>query len=87
MLQKIYLFSTEQFQKCACVKNKIITKKKSPSEHDNDNWIKMSKTIREEDVTRNAQTKDIAKFLKLVLPDRPLPALFPKIESRYRTPL
>ena len=37
-------------------------------EHAYDKWIKMSKQIREEDCTRKAQTKDVAKFLKQVLP-------------------
>ena len=40
-------------------------------EHDYGEWTKMSKKIRGEDVTRKAQTKDVANFLKQVLPPYP----------------
>jgi len=43
-------------------------RKKLPPQHAYDKWIKMSKRIREEDVTRKAQLKDVAKFLKQLLP-------------------
>ena len=62
----MYHVSPEKFKRCAGVKTKKRTK-----EDDYDNWIKMSNKIREEDVTRKAQTKDVAKFLKQVLPPHP----------------
>ena len=66
MLREMYLVSPEQFKRCAGVKTKKCNK-----EHDYDKWIKMSKKIREEDVTRKAQTKNVANFLKQVLPPHP----------------
>ena len=36
---------------------------------DFDKWIKLSGKLREEDVTRKAQLKDIAKFMKQFLPE------------------
>jgi len=39
---------------------------------DYDNWIKLSGTLREVDVTRKAQLKDIAKFMKQELLEPPV---------------
>ena len=66
MLREMYLVSPEQFKRCAGVKTK-----KRNKEHDYDKWIKMSKKILVEDVTRKAKTKDVVKFLKHVLPPHP----------------
>ena len=38
---------------------------------DYDKWIKLSEMLREEDVTRKAQVKDIAQLMKRVLPETP----------------
>ena len=78
MLQKIYLVSPEKIQKCTGVKK--CRKNKSSPERDFDKWIKISNNIREEDVKRKAQTKDIGKFLKNVLPDSPRPTVLPNFE-------
>jgi hypothetical protein len=66
--------------------------KNNNKEHDYDKWIKMNKKIREEDITRRAQNKNVAKFLKHVLPTPPT-VVVPKFErkliifeSRERTP-
>ena len=40
----------------------------SPAKCDYDKRIKMSERLREEDVTRKAQLKDIANFMNTVLP-------------------
>ena len=48
-----------------------------------DKWIKMSEKLREEDVTRKAQLKDIAKFMKRVLPEKQQ-STEPKFETRDR---
>ena len=85
MLREMYLVSPEQFKRCAGVK------KNNEKEHDFDRWNKMSKKIWKQDVTRKAQTKDVAKFLKQFLPPNPTLILIfrkkhKKFESRERTP-
>ena len=47
---------------------------------DYDKWIKMSGKLREEDVTRKTQLKDIAKFMTQVLPEAPVQ----RFETRER---
>ena len=44
----------------------------SPLQTDYDKWIKMSERLREEDVTRNDQLKDIAECMKHVVPEPPV---------------
>ena len=51
-----------------------------PPQSDYDKWIKLRERLREEDVTRKAQLKDIAKFIKQVLPQ---PTVH-KFETGYR---
>jgi hypothetical protein len=103
MLRKMYLVSPQHFQKCKLAtkigansesplpskKGEHKKSKKLPPQHVYYKWIKMSKKIREKDVTRMTQIKDIAKFLKQVLPEPPQPTV-QKFESRVRittTPL
>ena len=86
MVREMCLVSPEQFKRCSGVK----TEKNYKKEHDYDKWIKMSKNIREQGFTRKAQTKDVANFLKQVLPTNPtvLAKKIKKIffESREHTP-
>jgi hypothetical protein len=69
----MYLVSAESFRKITASKNvpsKIKQRRKLPSpQSDYDKWIKMSEKLREDDVTRQAQLKEIAKFIKQVLPE------------------
>ena len=75
MLHKMYLVSSELFQKYSlAVTNKSSSKiegrrKLPPLQSDNDKWITMSERLREEDVTSKAQLKDIANFMKQFLPE------------------
>jgi hypothetical protein len=46
-------------------------RRKLSPQNDDDKWIKMSERLREEYVTRKAQLKDIAKFMKPILPEIP----------------
>jgi len=68
MLHKMYLVSSEIVQKLAAT-NKSPSKikrmrKLPPPQSDYHKWIKLSDKLREEDVTHNAQLKDIANFMK-----------------------
>ena len=73
MLHKIYLVSSKIFQKLAVLPSKIKRRRKlSTGQSEYDKWIQMSERLREEDVTRIAQLKDIAKFMKHVLLERPI---------------
>ena len=95
MLHKMYLVSSElirntsERQKKRNIPSSYKTKrKKLQSQRAYDKWITMSKRISEEDVTRNAQLKDIAKFMKNVLPESPKP-IVQKLEnacSNHYTP-
>jgi hypothetical protein len=69
----MYLVSSKHYKKLTAAK-KLTATKKPPSkikrkfpQSDFDKWIEMSGKLREEDVTRKAQLKDIAKFRKQVL--------------------
>ena len=73
MLHKMYLVSSKHYKKLTAAK-KLTATKKPPSkikrkfpQSDFDKWIEMSGKLREEEVTRKAQLKDIAKFMKQVL--------------------
>ena len=82
MLRKIYLVSAEHFQNFKVQplatntasegthspkkQNKERKNKKSTPQHPYVTWFKMSKKIWEDDVTRKAQVKETAKFLKQI---------------------
>ena len=72
MLHKMYLVSSEHFKKLTPSKKPPSKIKRKLPQGDYDKWIKMIRKLREEDVTRKAQLKDIAKFMKQVLPERPV---------------
>ena len=74
MLQKMYLISSEHFQKHALAatnKSPLPSKTKRRSnlspQSDYNKWIKMIERLREDGVTRKAPLKDIANFVKHVL--------------------
>ena len=73
----------KQFKRCAGVKTKKRYYNKGTFMTSGLRWVKK---IREVDVNRKAQTKDVAKFLKQVLSPRPTVLPINKIfESRERT--
>ena len=72
MLHKMYLISSKHFKKLTAAKKTPSKIKRKLPQSDYDKWIKLSGKLREEDVTRKAQLKDIAKFMKQVLPEPPV---------------
>ena len=68
----MYLVLSELFQKCAATTKLLSKIKRKFSQNNYDKLIELSGKIREEDVTRKVQLKDIAKFMKQVLPERPV---------------
>jgi hypothetical protein len=80
MLHKMYLFSSELFQKLPAT-NKLpsnIRRGRILLQSDYDKWIKIRERLREKNVTRNAQIKDIAKFKKQFLPEPPVQRFEPR---------
>ena len=69
---KIYLVSSKHFKKLTEPKKTPSKIKRKLPRSDYDKWIKLSGKLREEDVTRKAQLKDIEKFMKQVLPEHPV---------------
>ena len=72
MLHKMYLVSSKHFKKLVPPKKTPSKIKRKLPQSDYDKWIKLSGKLREEDVTRKAQLKDIVKFQKQVLPEPPV---------------
>jgi len=76
----MYLVSSKLFQKLTAT-NKLPSKiKPKLPQSDYDKWIKLSGKLQEEILTRKAQLKDIAKFMKQVNPEPPVQ----RLETRER---
>ena len=68
----MYLVSPKPFQKLTATKKPPSNIKRKLPQSDYDRWIKLSGKLREEDVTRMEQIKDIAKVMKQVLLNPPV---------------
>ena len=94
MLHKMYLVSPKILQRYKHARSKVEAKKRErvkkkkkmrrnlSSQSDSDKCIMLIERLREENVTRNAQLKDIANFMKTVLPQHHSPSH--KFETRDR---
>ena len=71
MLHKMYLVSSKHFKEIKAPK-KTASKIKRKLPQIDYKWIKLSGKLREVDVTRKAQLKDIPKFMKQVLLEPPV---------------
>jgi hypothetical protein len=71
----MYLVSSKHFKRLTASKKPPSKIKRKLPQSDFDKWIAMSGKLREEDVIRKAQLKDIAKFMRQVLPEPPVERL------------
>ena len=69
MVHIMYLASSKHYKNLTATKKSPLKIKWKLPQSDVDKWIRMSGKLREEDVTRKAQLKYIAKFMKAVLPE------------------
>jgi hypothetical protein len=65
----MYLVSSKHFKKLTASKKPPSKIKRKFPQSDYDKWIKMSGKLREEDITRKAMLKDIAKFMNKFCPN------------------
>ena len=65
----MYLVSSKVYKKLTASRKPPLKIKRKLPQNDFDKWIKLSWKLREEDVTHKAQLKDIAKFMKQILPE------------------
>ena len=66
------LASSKVYKKLTATKKPPSKIKRKLPHSDYDKWIEMIAKLREEDVIRQAQVKDIAKFMRQVLPEPPV---------------
>jgi hypothetical protein len=60
----MYLVSFKHLKRLTAPKKTPSKIKRKLPQNDYDNWINLSGKLREEDITRKAQLKDITKFMK-----------------------
>jgi hypothetical protein len=84
----MHLVSSNVYKLTASKKQPSKTKRKLPHS-DFDKWIDMSGKLREEDVIRTAQLKQLAKFMRQVLPEPPVQRferIIPAVKRRESLP-
>jgi hypothetical protein len=68
MLHKMYLVPAEEYHHCH-TKRRRSSRRRRTKQHLHNEWIRLRTKHREAELRRNARTKEIADYMKQILPD------------------